>query len=148
MNPDFTDMLSAFFAEGVEFLVVGAHAVAAYGHPRATGDLDLWVRASPDNAQRVMRALRRFGAPLHDLTPEDLSTPDIVFQVGLPPRRIDILTSISGVDFDAAWRGRTTLRVGGLELPFISRDDLLANKRASGRPKDLADIWALTGGEE
>ena len=148
MNPDFTDMLSAFFAEGVKFLVIGAHALAAHGHPRATGDLDLWVRATPDNADRVMRALRRFGAPLFDLTREDLVSPEIVFQVGLPPRRIDILTSISGVDFDTAWSNRTTLRISGMDLPFIGRGDLLANKRAAGRPKDIADVWALTGGEE
>jgi len=140
MNRDFVEMLSALSAAGVEYLVVGAHAMAAHGVPRATGDLDIWVRPSTVNAARVHGALERFGAPLHDLTLEDLTSPDLVFQVGLPPARIDILTGISGVVFDEAWPRRLTARVGDLDVPILGRDDFLRNKRAVGRPKDLADI--------
>ena len=94
MNRDFVEMLSALFEAGAEFMVVGAHALAVHGTARATGDLDIWVRASPENGQRVLAALRVFGAPLFDLTLEDLSHPGIVFQMGLPPARIDLLTGI------------------------------------------------------
>lgn len=104
LNPDYRDMLSAFEDESVEYLVVGAYALAAHGAPRATGDLDLWIRPSPDNADRAFRALEAFGAPTHDLTVDDLTDPNLVFQVGIEPRRIDILSSITGVSFDEAWR--------------------------------------------
>lgn len=99
----FRDLLRAFVDHEVQFLVVGAYALAVHGRPRATGDLDLWVETSPANADRVLAALRDFGAPLHDLTREDLSRPGVVFQIGLPPLRIDILTQISGVEFPDAW---------------------------------------------
>jgi hypothetical protein len=146
LNRDFVEMLSALCAAAAEFLIVGAHAVAAHGLPRATGDLDIWVRRTPENADRVLAALRAFGAPLHDLTPSDLTRPDTVFQIGVVPSRIDILTSISGVDFDDAWPRRMPLAVEGLSVACIGRDDLLANKRAAGRPQDLADIARLEGG--
>jgi len=103
MSPDFTDMLSALSEAGVEFLIVGAHALAAHGVPRATGDLDIWIRPTPDNAARALRALVAFGAPLAGLTVEDLTRPDTVFQIGLPPARIDILSGITGVRFAEAW---------------------------------------------
>ena len=96
MNPDFRDMLSALCDEGAEFLLVGAYAMAAHGCPRATGDIDIWIRPSDDNAQRVWRALKRFKAPVRNLTIDDLKTPEIVFQIGVAPRRIDLLTSIDG----------------------------------------------------
>lgn len=140
MNRDFVEMLSALSAAGAEYLVVGAHAMAAHGVPRATGDLDIWVEASAANAARVRDALVRFGAPLHDLTLEDLATPDTVFQIGLPPARIDVLTSISGVSFEEAWPRRMTVAMEGLEIPVLGREDFLRNKRAVGRPKDMADI--------
>ncbi len=143
LNPDFSDMLSAFTAESVEFLVVGAYALAAHGIPRATGDLDFWVRPSPENAQRVLRALAAFGAPAGDVTVQDLTTPDLVFQIGLEPNRIDILTSIDGVHFDEAYQTRLTARIGSLEVPVLGREALIRNKRAVGRPKDLADIAQL-----
>ena len=143
MNRDFAEMLSALFAAGAEFLIVGAHALAAHGRPRATGDLDIWVRPSPENARRVWSALQQFGAPLRDLTVEDLASVDVVFQIGLPPSRIDLLTSISGVSFDDAWPNRVSVVVDGRALPFIGRDDLKTNKRATGRAKDLADIEDL-----
>lgn len=143
MNRDFVEMLSALSAAGADYLIVGAHAVAVHGHPRATGDLDIWVRADATNAAKVWTALASFGAPLVDLTVADLSNPGIVFQMGLPPSRIDILTGISGVSFDEAWPRRMMATVAGQELPFLGKEDLLANKRAAGRPKDLADVAAL-----
>lgn len=147
MNRDFSDMLSALSAGGAEFLVVGAHALAAHGRPRATGDLDLWVRPTPENAERVWNALARFGAPLRSLSVEDLGRPDIVFQIGLPPCRIDILTAIDGVTFEEAWPRRIQVRIGPNEVPVLGRQDLVANKRAAGRPKDLADLsWLESNG--
>ncbi len=145
MHRDFVEMLSALSDAEAEFLLVGAHAVAAHGHPRATGDLDLWVRANEENARRVLAALTAFGAPLFDLTLADLSAPGIVFQIGIVPCRIDILTGISGVTFEEAWPARIEVTIEGLNLPCIGRRHLVANKRASGRPKDLADVAALEG---
>jgi hypothetical protein len=127
-------MLSALFAAGAEFLIVGAHALAAHGTPRATGDLDIWVRPARENAPRVLAALRSFGAPLFDLTVEDLEQPDLVFQMGLPPNRIDLLTGISGVTFEEAWPDRLLAVVEGRELPFIGKAALIRNKRAAARP--------------
>src|SRR6187399_834129 len=106
MSRDFVEMLSALSAAGARFLVVGAHALAAHGTPRATGDLDIWIQSTPENAARVLEALKAFGAALLDLTADDLAKPDTVFQIGLPPSRIDILSSLSGVDFDDAWPRR------------------------------------------
>jgi len=143
LNRDYNDMLSALSAEGAEFLIVGAYAVGAHGIPRATGDIDIWVRPTPENAGCVMRALKRFGAALLDLTEEDLAKPDTVFQLGVAPSRIDVMTGISGVTFEQAWPGRVTIAVEGLAVPVIGRDELLRNKAASGRPKDLIDLAAL-----
>jgi len=143
MNPDFRDLLAAFNAHGVEYLVVGAHALAAHGHVRATKDLDVWVRPSPSNAACVLTALRGFGAPLHDLGEEDLVRPGIVFQIGVPPLRIDVITAIDGVQFQDAWPARFEATVGGLAVPVISREHLIANKKAAGRLQDLADVERL-----
>ncbi|MBI3403740.1 MAG: nucleotidyltransferase [Acidobacteria bacterium] len=143
MNRDFVEMLSELSAAGAEFLVVGAHALAAHGVPRATGDLDVWVRPTLQNAERVLTALKKFGAPLSDLRAEDLTQADTVFQIGLPPARIDLLSGITGVRFDDAWARRVTVPVAGLSVSVLSREDFVANKRASGRPKDLADLALL-----
>jgi hypothetical protein len=143
MNPDFRDLLAAFNAHGVDYLVVGAYALAAHGHVRATKDLDLWVRPTPINAPHVLLALREFGASLHDLTEADLSRPGIIFQIGVPPIRIDILTAIDGVDFESAWRQRVTVDLADLAVPVLSKAHLLINKRATGRLQDLADIEHL-----
>jgi hypothetical protein len=147
MNRDFAEMLSALSDAGADFLIVGAHALAAHGLPRATGDLDIWVRPSEANARRVLDALRAFKAPLHDLTEDDLERPGTVFQIGLVPNRIDILTEISGVTFDEAWPRRESFVIEGQALPFLSRVDLARNKRAAGRPKDLVDLAALEGND-
>lgn len=143
MNRDFVEMLSALNETGADFLIVGAHAVAAHGHPRATGDLDIWVRSTSENAQRVLRALGEFGAPLSNLSLEDLSHPNTVFQIGVSPCRIDILTSITGVDFAKAWTNKIEIQVEGLTVFCIGKNDLLHNKKATGRPQDLADVDSL-----
>ncbi len=144
LNPDFRDILSAFNDEHVEYLLVGAYAVAAHGIPRATGDIDLWLNATPANANAAWRALERFGAPLDQMSLADLQKPDLVVQLGVSPRRIDLLTSIDGVEFDAAWAERLSFRVDGLDIPTISRVHLIGNKRAVGRPQDLADVARLS----
>lgn len=140
MNPDFRDLLSAFNARGVDYLVVGAYALAAHGRVRATGDLDIWVRPAPDNAIRVLKALTAFGAPLHDLTVADLSQPGVVFQVGVAPLRIDILTGIDGVEFADAWPARVMTRFSDQPVAVLSVEHLIRNKRAAGRAQDLADL--------
>ena len=143
MNRDFAEMLNALSAEGADVLVVGAYAVAGHGLPRATGDIDLWVRPTPENSARVWRALERFGAPRSRLLPTSFTEPDIVYQIGLPPNRIDILTAIDGVTFAEAWPERVTSTVDGVTFQMISKHHLLANKRATGRPQDLADVARL-----
>lgn len=124
---------------------MGAYALAVHGHPRATGDLGLWIDATPANAGRVLEALRVFGAPLTQVTLADLSQPGAVFQIGVAPRRIDILTELTGLSFDEAWSSRIRRPFGALEVDFIGREAFLRNKRATGRPQDLADIAALEG---
>ena len=143
MNEDFLDLLSALCEAGARFLIVGAYAVSFHAEPRATGDLDIWVAPTAENARKVLAALRRFGAPLHDLTEDDLARPDVVFQIGLPPRRIDVLTSITAVGFDDAWAGRVEVTYGPVRCPVIGREALIRNKRALGRPKDLLDVDLL-----
>jgi len=141
LNPDYRDMLSALFDAEVDLVVVGALALAAHGNPRSTGDIDIFVRPTVNNAERVLNALALFGAPTTDLATEDLTCPDMVIQIGVAPRRIDLLTSISGVDsFDKVWRSKITASVDDIDIPVLSRELLIRNKRAVGRPQDLADI--------
>jgi uncharacterized nucleotidyltransferase DUF6036 len=143
VNPDFRDLLATFNAHDVEYIVVGAHALAAHGHVRATKDLDVWVRPTAENASRVLRALAAFGAPLQDLHDEDLAGPGLIFQLGVPPVRIDIITSIDGVEFPPAWADRIEVNLDGLRVPVLSRQHLMVNKRATGRLQDLADVERL-----
>jgi hypothetical protein len=143
MPPDFIDLWRAFVDADVRFLVVGAHALAVHGRPRATGDLDVWIDATPDNADRVMQALRGFGAPLESVTAADFSRPGIAYQIGLPPLRIDVLTELTGLEFDRAWPGRISQAIGELEIPFLGREDFIRNKAATGRLRDLADLEDL-----
>jgi predicted nucleotidyltransferase len=143
LNEDYRDMLQCLLEEKVRFLLVGAYAVAVYGYPRATKDIDIFVRAAPENATSLMKALARFGAPLSDVSESDFSREGIVFQIGSSPRRIDILTRISGVDFERAYTNRQMVSVEGMAVPVISLEDLIANKRASGRTQDLADLEKL-----
>jgi len=133
-------MLSALSEERARFLIVGAYALAHYGLPRATGDIDIWVGTSPENAARVWDALRRFGAPLDEVSADDFRQPDLVFQIGVAPSRIDLLTSIDGLEFEEAWDGRVEAAIGEIHVSVISRAHLVINKRAAGRPQDLADL--------
>lgn len=143
LNEDYKEMLQCLSAEGAEFLLVGAYAMAAHGYPRATMDIDLWVMPSPDNAAAVLRALRKFGAPLHGLSLSDLQKDDTVFQIGVAPRRIDILTGASGLRFAETAQHALAIEIEGLQVRIPSLADLIRNKRASGRTKDLADVEAL-----
>lgn len=143
MNPDFVDLLRAFIGADVRFLVVGAYALAHHGRPRATGDLDVWVAPTPANAPRVVSALAMFGAPMAEITENDFARPGVVFQIGVPPGRIDVLTELTGLAFDEAWPGRDAGRFGDLTVDFIGRDAFIRNKRATGRAKDLVDIEGL-----
>ena len=143
MSPDFSELLRVFNEHDVEYLVIGAHAVAAYGHVRATKDLDVWIRPEQDNAGKVVDALKAYGAPLQDLKQTDLVIAGTIFQIGIPPLRIDILTSIDGVDFSEAWIDRFQTTFGNQPAPVISRRHLVINKKASGRLQDLADVEKL-----
>jgi hypothetical protein len=143
LNPDYKDILSAFNEEKVEFLLVGAYALAVHGIPRATGDMDVWIRCTEDNARRAWKALLRFGAPLQDLKESDLITPGVVFQIGVVPSRIDVLTSIDGVEFADAWDARIETEVEGVKIRVIGRAHLIVNKQTVGRPQDLADVARL-----
>jgi hypothetical protein len=145
LNDDFVDIIRSFQQSDVDFMIIGAHALAVHGIVRSTGDLDIFVRPSPQNAERVFAALEAFGAPLrvHGIEAADFSQHGTVYQLGLPPRRIDILTTISGVDFDDASTGARHVELEGLRFRVPSREVLLINKRASGRPKDLEDARKL-----
>ena len=143
MNPDFRDLLSAFSAASVEYLLVGAYAMAVHGLPRATGDMDVWVRRTPENARRVLQALAAFGAPVSSLSPSDFESEEAVFQIGVAPCRIDVRTAIDGVGFESGWEARTRTLLEGIEVPVIAPADLLLNKQALGRPKDLGDAAFL-----
>ena len=148
MNPDFKELLLAFNAQNVEYLIVGAHALAAYGHVRATKDLDIWVRPEKSNAQRVLDALSDFGAPLSDLTVEDLSRKKTIFQIGLPPVRVDVITDIDGVEFGDAWPDRLEISLAGVPAFVISRHHLITNKKTSARLQDLADVEQLEASQD
>jgi len=143
LHRDFKEFLSLLLSHQVRFLVIGAHALAVHGRPRYTGDLDIFIDPTKANAKRLLLALSEFGFGGVGLRVEDFITPDRVAQLGYPPVRIDILTAISGVTFAQAWRGRKVSRIGTLELVFIGASEFMINKRASGRPKDLADIALL-----
>ena len=143
MNSDFRDLLSEFNAADVRYLVVGGYAFFFHAVPRYTKDLDLWVEPTEENAQRVITALGRFGAPLNDLSVADLSRPGITFQMGLPPNRIDILTEVTALSFAEAWDRRAATRYGDQQMWVLAKGDLIANKRAVGRPRDLEDVSEL-----
>ena len=143
MHQDFLDLLRAFIDRSVRFMIVGAYALGVHGRPRATGDLDVWVDPTPDNAESIIRALEQFGAPIGQITAADFSRPGIVFQMGLPPLRIDVLTELSGLTFSEAWSSRTQAAFGPLTVDVIGREAFVKNKRATGRARDLGDIEAL-----
>ena len=134
MNSDFKDLLRAFNEAGVRYLVVGGYAYAEHVEPRYTKDLDIWIDRSSDNAGSVLTALRAFGAPLHELSKDDLTTPGTFYQIGLPPNRIDIITQLEEMDFAACWNRRKTVSLGDLRLEYISLDDLIENKERTASP--------------
>jgi hypothetical protein len=144
--PHYRDILDELSAAGADYLLVGSFAMAAHEMPRATGDIDLWIRPDPANARRVWTALASFGAPIGDLTEEELTRPGFFFQIGIAPVRIDVLTEIDGVSFEEAWNEREYHVFEGVRVPVISRRHLLINKKATGRPKDLADVAWLEEG--
>ena len=143
LNNDYRDMIECLLKAGVDFMLVGGYAVALHGWPRTTFDIDFWIMANSENAKAVVQAIRAFGAPLMDLTEADFHKPGMVFQIGAAPQRIDIISAIDGLDYTEAVGRAVRMNVDGLDIKVISLDDLIVNKRASGRPKDIADALAL-----
>ncbi|HEX9731147.1 MAG TPA: hypothetical protein VGG06_04075 [Thermoanaerobaculia bacterium] len=143
VNPDFRDLFSELSAVEARYLVVGAHAVIYHATPRYTKDLDIWIEPTPDNAQRVYTALTRFGAPMETLEVEDLATSGTIFQIGVEPNRIDVITELKGLSFAGAWQRRIHSTYGDVPVALLGLDDLLVNKRSVGRPQDLLDVGAL-----
>jgi hypothetical protein len=141
-NQDHSDVLRALSAEGVDFIIVGAHALAVHGRPRATGDLDILVRCDSSNSLRVFKALVRFGAPMEGIDERTFTDPNLVLQLGQPPYRIDLLTGIDGVSFDECWTNRMIREVDGIPVPVpvIGYRELVLNKAATNRPQDQADL--------
>lgn len=144
-NPDYSDLLKEFAAHNVEYVVVGAYAMAAHGYVRSTGDIDILVKPTLSNSEAVYMSLGAFGAPLAEVTKEDFSAPGTVYQIGVPPNRIDILTAIDGVPYEEA--GRVWIEVDGQEIPFLDLTSLKRNKAATGRTKDKLDLELMSGDE-
>ena len=143
LNADYKEMLQSLVDAGVEFMLVGAYALAAHGYPRSTMDIDIWVKPSDNNAQAVMQALQAFGAPLMGLEKKDLLRDDTVFQIGVAPRRIDLLTGLTGLKFDEVFARALEIQIENLRVRLPSIDDLIRNKKATGRIQDLADVEVL-----
>ena len=143
LNEDYKEILQILLSNKVKFLVIGAYAMGAYGYPRATGDFDIWVEASPENSKKVFRSLAEFGAPLLDVTEKTFSPEGIVFQIGVAPRRIDITTYIDGVTFKESYKTKEIIKIENLSVPFISKSDLIKNKKSTGREKDQLDVKYL-----
>jgi hypothetical protein len=145
LNKDYEEMLQILLEDEVKFLVVGAYAMGAHGYPRATGDLDIWVEATNENSKKLYSSLSKFGAPLSQLTEKIFCEKGIIFQIGVSPRRIDIITHIDGVDFAKAYDTKDIIKLEGLNIPFLSKEDLIKNKRATGRERDKLDADYLGG---
>ena len=148
LNEDYKDILQLFADSEVNYLVVGAYALGAYGLPRATGDIDLWVLADNDNSRKIYNCLSKFGSPMGQINELTFAEQGVIFQIGLAPRRIDIITKIDGVDFKQAYSRRKKITIEGIEVFFISREDLLINKQATGREKDRLDVEQLRQNKE
>jgi hypothetical protein len=143
LSRDFKEFLRSFHSQGVEYLLVGGYAVGHHGHPRATGDMDLWIARAPTNAQRVLAALRDFGFASLPIDAASLSAPDQVIQLGMAPVRIDLLTSVTGLEFADCWAKRDDAVLDGVPVHVLAIEDLRTNKRATGRPRDLDDLERL-----
>ncbi|MBN1804869.1 MAG: nucleotidyltransferase [Sedimentisphaerales bacterium] len=145
LNKDYKEMLQILLDNEVRFLVVGAYAMGAYGYPRATGDFDIWIEASSANSEKIYHSLSEFGAPLSEITKTTFCEEGIIFQIGISPRRIDIITKIDGVDFTQAYRDKQEIEIEDIKIPFISKKDLISNKESTGREKDKLDAKYLRG---
>jgi len=145
INSDFRDLLQSLNAAGVRYLIVGGYAVMVHTEPRYTKDLDVWIDSEPVNAARLFDALAEFGAPMHEYSPSDFTSPETFFQIGIDPVRIDILTSVTGLDFGQAWESRSVVDFAGVPAAVLSRQDLIAAKLSAGRPQDQEDVRRLRG---
>ena len=143
LNKDYKEMLQILLNNKVRFLVVGAYAMGVHGYPRATGDIDIWVEASSENSEKIYQSLSEFGAPLSEVTKTTFCEEGIVFQIGVAPRRIDIITKIDGVDFNKAYSDKQKMEIEGIKIPFLSKEDLIKNKESTGREKDQLDAKYL-----
>ncbi|MDA3832154.1 MAG: hypothetical protein PF495_02035 [Spirochaetales bacterium] len=143
LNQDFKEFIALLNNNDVRYLVVGGYAVALHGHPRYTKDIDIWIELTPENADRVVQALEQFGFGSLGLRPADFLEPSQVIQLGYPPRRIDLLTSLKGVDFNSCYQDRTSIDIEGVNIDFIDLANLKKNKQATGRHQDLADLENL-----
>lgn len=143
LPPDFRDFLRLLNSNGVEYLVIGGYAVGYHGYPRATADFDIWIAASQSNAEKVAKTIREFGFEVPELSPELFLQKEKVIRMGVPPIRIEILTTISGAEFDKCYPGREVANLDGVEANIIGLEDLKANKRAAGRHQDLSDLEHL-----
>ncbi len=144
LNEDYKEMLQLLLEEKVDFMIVGAYALGTHGYPRATGDIDIWVKPNKTNSKKLYKALARFGAPLDQIQIDEFATEGIVFQIGVIPRRIDIITKIDGVTYEEADEDKIIVEIEGLRIPVISLEKLIKNKRATGRERDELDIKILT----
>ncbi len=140
LNEDYKEMLQILLNNEVKFLIVGAYAMGAYGYPRATGDFDIWVEASVENSKKIYRSLSEFGAPLSDITEKAFTEKGIILQIGVAPRRIDIITHIDGVIFEEACKTKELIETESLKIPFISKENLIKNKQSTDREKDKIDV--------
>jgi hypothetical protein len=143
LAPDFNEFIGLLLEHRVEFVIVGAYALAVHGAPRATGDLDVFVKPTTENAANLLAAVSDFGFPISELRAEQILEPTRILEMGLEPVQIHVMSAISGVSWDETWSKRLTVTCGGFETPFIGRDAFLQNKKSAGRPKDLADVDAL-----
>ncbi len=148
LNNDYKEMLQSLQENEVRFLVVGAYALAAYGYPRATGDIDIWVEPTTENSKKILSALIAFGAPVSELTEQTFVEKGVIFQIGVAPCRIDLITHIDGVDFPDAYASRENIEIEDFLLPFISKENLIKNKKSTGRDKDLIDARYLEENED
>jgi len=148
LNQDYRDMLLCLKEEGVDFIIVGAYALAAHGNPRATGDIDIWIRNTVENAKKVILALKKFGAPLAGLSANDFTVDDLILEIGVKPCRVDLITGIDGVAFKDAWENKKSVAVDGIDVNILSKSDLLKNKLAANRDKDRSDIAWLTNNQD
>ncbi len=148
VNSDFSDLLNLFNANHVRYLIIGGYAVIQYAEPRYTKDLDIWISVDKENAAAVYKSLKEFGAPLSGLSEADFTEEGYFYQMGRPPMRVDILMGIPGIDFEKAWKNKMEIDFDGLMVKFISREDLIAAKRASGRSQDLLDADLLSSSFE